>query len=443
MQQILKLFTYCFLVSVLVAAIISLSSNAAEPPALKKIEKDGIVIEFLPKMEPVAQKIQPWLADYLAKHPFDMNQDQKKLKDNQAKIVDFVSKQLALDKPSEILTRAFPDIFSKFQNIGNVIPDIRRLQLWHKKDLKEYLDGGGSIPGYSYKPGKDGENELKMEQGFRFTVGGQDKVADIQTHLFPLILKGGDPAKYFEEATTTLSDMHLQFQKMEAGMSGLLLMMTFQPAVQTELRPPMRYFNWFTGGVAGYLSGQVLNDFISTSAAKYYIESQSIDSFVRLAPQIHLVKWIGNEPKDKPPAPQDEILKKARYAFSILEIMGLVARHNTECIPKIFTEIKKMAPLEKAKIKPETPLAQIPGQELANELDVLIGAIKAATGEDFRARLVQYSQISTEELKKAEAEIKAEQAQKTQTPKKTQDAPKPQTPKKAAPKAAPKKETNK
>ncbi len=366
---------------------------SAEPPTLVKIEKNGIIIEYLPKMEPLAKKVHAWLGDHLAKNPFDMNKDLKKMQESQAKIVDYLSKQMDRKTPSETLKKTIPEVFTKFQNAGNVIPNIRHLHLWNKKDLKEYLDNGGKIPGYAYRPGPEGENELLMEKAVQSNGNEPAKALTVQAPLFPLILKSPDPEKYFDEATDTLTQMHQQFQKMSSGMAGVILMMSIQSAVQEELRPPMRFFNWFSSGIAGFLTGQVLNDFISEETAKNYSESQSIRPFVKIAPQVHLVKWIGSEPKDKPKTVQSEILKKARYSFSIYEVMRIVGIHGPDSIPKIFAEIHKAAPPDKKKSTKEIDESQFSGEELAVELEILMKAIETAIGEDFRPRLIQYSRI--------------------------------------------------
>ena len=372
----------------------SLTSFAASSTALKKIEGGGVTVECLAKIEPLGKQIHTWLVGHLKKNPFDMNQDFTKLRESQSKIIDYVGEQLAMKNPSDVLKKIIPDIFTKFQNIGNVIPNIRHLQVWTKKDLKEYLDGGGKIPGYSYTPGPDGENELKMEHGYQTSSSAPSEALTVDSPLFPLILKSDEPGKYFDESKETLTDMHKQFERMASGMAGLLMMMSIQPAIQDELRPPMRFFNWFSGGVAGFLTGQILNDFVSESAARNFIESQNIESFVRIAPQIHLVKWIGNDPKDKPKTPQEEILKKARYAFSIIEIMGLVQRNGPDCLAKVFAEIKKAAPFDKAKVSQKVSPKDSTGEELVQDLEALLNAIKSVTGENFRRRLLRYSQVS-------------------------------------------------
>lgn len=370
---------------------------SAEPPKLAKIDKNGIVIEYLPKMEPLAKKVHTWLGGHLAKNPFDMNKDLKKLQESQAKITDYLCKQLDRKTPSETLEKTIPELFTKFQNAGNVIPNIRHLHLWNKKDLKDYLDNGGKIPGYSYRPGPEGENELLMEKAVQSSGSEPAKPVAVLSPLFPLILKSPDPDKYYDEAVETLTQMHQQFRKMSSGMAGVILMMSIQSAIQEELRPPMRFFNWFSSGLAGFLTGQILNDFISEETAKNFSESQSIRPFVKIAPQIHLVKWIGSESKDKPKTVQSEILKKARYSFSIYEVMRIVGIHGPDSIPKIFAQIHKAAPLDPKKSTKAVDESQFTGEQHAAELEILLTAIETAIGEDFRPRLIQYSQIPLSE----------------------------------------------
>lgn len=379
------------ILSLIIVFAFSWSSHAAETPALKKIDRNGIKIEYLPKIEPLAKQVHGWLSDYLKKNSFDLNQDFLKLKQNQPAIIQYISKQLVMKESSQDMNQIMTEFLMKFQNAGSAIPNIRHIQLWLKDDLKHYLDNGGSIPGYKYTPGPDGENQLSIEQGFNTAGSKPGEPISVQSYLFPLILKSEKKDDYFKESQESLTEMHQQFQRMSSSMAGLMMMLTIQIIIQDEIRPPMQFFNWFTAGAAGYMTGQILNDYVSTDSAKYFIESQSIKPFLKIAPQIHLVKWIGGENKDQPRTTKEEILKKARYAFSIFEIMGLVKRHGQDCLPNIFAEIRKTAPFPKntESKKPE----EYSGQDLVTDLDLLLNAIQSATGENFRSRLLQYSQI--------------------------------------------------
>ncbi|MGC9327969.1 MAG: hypothetical protein ACP5I1_10075 [Candidatus Hinthialibacter sp.] len=377
----------------------SWTSRAAEPPALKKIDQNGIIIEYLPKIEPLAQKVHEWLSGYLKQHSFDLNRDFFKLKENQSAIIQYISKQLAMEESSQDMIQSMTEFFLKFQNAGSAIPNIRHIQLWLKKDLKHYLDNGGNIPGYKYTPGPDGENQLSMEQDIHQSGSKPDEPIPIQPYLFPLILKSENSDEYFTEAQENLAEMHQQFQQMSSSMAGLIMMLSIQLIIQDEMRPPMRFFNWFTRGAAGYMTAQILNDHVSVDSAKYFLESYSIEPYLKIAPRIHLVKWIGGEKNKQSRESKEEIVKEnARCAFSIYEIMGLVQRHGQDCLPKIFADLRKKAPVKKTddSKKPE----EFSGQDLVEDLDLLLNAIQSATGEDFRRRLLQYSQIEDPTRKK-------------------------------------------
>lgn len=374
-------FVYTLTIGVLATA----QSEPAESP-LKRLEKNGVLIEYLPDLESVAKQLQPWILEQIKKTPIDSSQNFKKLIDNQNKIIQFLTKELALKEPTRFMKEELPDMLKNFEAVGKSgsLINIRHIQLWKKEPLKQFLDGGGEIPGYEYTPGKDGENTLTMVQTTQISNNSQSEKT--KSYLFPLILKSTDPKEYLAEAKTGIEKLIKTLSGMSTLSIGIFLNQSIEIAVKSSIQSPISLFNWFTSGVAGHLTPKILETYISKDAAEAFRQSMAIEPFIPISGKLHLVKWVGPGPKEK--SPEIEQANRIRQAFATFEINKLVNDHGPDTLKKIFEQVHKIAPSASSKKTQE----KLTGEDLASYLEQLMNAIEIATGENFRRRLLFYSQ---------------------------------------------------
>ncbi len=368
-------------------------SAKSDIPTLKKITKNGVTVEYLPHLESLAKQIHPWLCQQLKDNPFDYHRDYKKLDDNQSKIITFIEQQLAFNKPSKALTESMNKILHKFQNAGKLFPDFRHTQLWLKDDLKKYLDGGGTIPGYTYTPGPDGQNQLTMGQGFYANDIKDSKPIEFHSPLMPVIIKTNNAEEYLSETKKTIESNIDNISKATFLPLSVLLKSISEMAVQEQSNPPMRLIRWFNSGTAGYLTWRILNDFVSEKTASIYLETINVEPYVKNKHIIQLLHWTGDKAPNEKFDQRQQYIKNARELFASYEIIELVKRHGPDTIKKVFTELRKLDPYDEEQINsaPKT----ISGEIVGKNIELIVKAIQKVTGEDIRPRLLEYSKAKT------------------------------------------------
>ncbi len=394
-----------------------LSGPAQAASSLVALDQGGVKIECVPDLMPMVKQLHPWYVEQLKKYPADLNTDIQRLIKNQEQIVGFLTKQLALAQPSDFMKNDMPKVMAKYLEVGNPAPDLRRLQIWRRDDLKAFLDGGGSIPGYRYIPGPSGDNQLIMEKSISFSEKGDTKKSAVDAPLLPVILKNDKPEDDLEEARAFLTEALNNIPKMPPIMAATCLQTQVEMVIRENIYPSLCLIRWFSAGLGGYLTWMSLKNYVSENAAQIYLETQSIKPFEAKKNLVRLVQWIGEEPKSGADSTQEKnmsvgVLQRVRYAFATYEIMELVKRHNADIIPKLFTEVRKHAPTEEELKAAAQPDGRLSGKIVIRDLNVILDAIQSVTGEDFRPRLLQYSPVPAGE-KPAEPAAKPAPEKKT------------------------------
>ncbi|MFB3784942.1 MAG: hypothetical protein ACE15F_01095 [bacterium] len=391
--------------------LFSLPGQAKEIPSLAALDQNGVKIECVPDLMPMVKQLHPWYTGQLKKYPENLNTDIQQLIKNQEKIVAFLTQQLALAQPSDFMKNDMPKVMAKYLEVGNPAPDLRHLQIWRRDDLKAFLDGGGSIPGYRYIPGSSGDNQLIMEKSITFSEKGETKKSAVDAPLLPVILKNDKPEDDLEAAKTFLTEALNNIPQMPPIMAATCLQTQLEMVIRENLYPSLCLIRWFSAGLGGYLTWMSLKNYVSENAAQIYLETQSTQPFEGKKHLVRLVQWIGEEPKSATDQTSSSmaagVLQRVRYAFATYEIMELVKRHNPDIIPKLFAEVRKHAPSEEELKAAAQPDGKISGKIVIRDLNVILDAIQSVTGEDFRPRLLQYSPVPAPIEKPAEPAAKS------------------------------------
>ncbi|HOJ59215.1 MAG TPA: hypothetical protein PK878_02925 [bacterium] len=393
-------------------SMLSLPLQAKELPALRVVDQDGVKIECLPDLLPVAKQLHPWYVNQLKTFPADLNSDIQQLIQNQDKIIGFLTKQMGLNEPSDFMKNHMPAFIAKYLEVGNPAPNPRHIQIWRRDDLKAYLDGGGSIPGYRYIPGKEGENQLIIEKRIAFTDKGvTQKDAGETVPLLPVVLKNENRKVDLDTAKAVLTEALDSIRRFAPLLTAACLQTQIEILVQENTYPTLSLIRWFRTGMSGYLTWSALQAFVSQDAAQIYLRTHHTQPFESKKNLVRLVEWIGDEPNDTPgPSPSGapvDALERIRSAFAIREIMELVQRHNADIVPRLFTEIRKHAPSGEELKAAAQPDGKISGKIVIRDLNVLLDAIQTVTGEDFRPRLLQYSPVPAPGGRNPEAAAKS------------------------------------
>lgn len=321
----------------------------------------GMRIEFTESLKHlVGGKVLALLADKLNRIPPAEKSYFWMLKEQTSEILDFITRQLALESPTENMIATF----SLYVTIAEALIPRKPItvELWLTKDFNSYVTKGGPLPdGCTYDPEKglfrymgpevmayipvllEGRNDLDLEKeiGVRFTNE---------------ILTFFNPYKYLKEFTPVVIHEATEIPLfMDHGIAGL-------------------YLRWFTDGVANFVTLRALETFFIGSALRNYGAHADPRRFADQLDRVDLESW---PPVRLEPILASQDLIHAHYACATRLITDLAEQHGEDILSRVFAEIRRR------------------GTEFTL-ISTVVDIIGEITGEDFRPRLRRFSQGAVE-----------------------------------------------
>jgi hypothetical protein len=268
------------------------------------------------------------------------------------------------------------------------------------KTFKEYLRGGGTLPGCSYDPAT---GQCIFKFGFKSNVapgqslesatapGAQAVTAEEFIKQFPALSGSGVnsgvapalacimpiPPDGFEECWQKVFDSIRTIfgYNDKIGPSGAIHEVTEMTMVRYRLRVLMDgRTRWFQEGMANAVALRLTREHLGQAVADEFAAANDPSGQAKLEKQINLGCWLPENWCIKTPLASEAELEQARYAFATREAARLMEAHG----PEVLAKILDCAQHEK------------------NRGD-LCAAIKEATGEDMTARLARYQAFATAE----------------------------------------------
>ncbi|MFH1744363.1 MAG: hypothetical protein ABIH23_35620 [bacterium] len=367
--------------------VMAFLSFAAAGPQTERLEKDGIAIEYPPEWKAVAEEIQPWLSERLAELGVGSREDMFRLRERQENILAFVSQQLALKEPGEAMKNMWGQALQVIDKLSASFPDLRELRLWEKNELIRYLDGGGDLPGYEY----DRETDRFQFAVFAEYKESQNKTPSQSVPAVPILLTKETDEERVEQAKEKINAISGSFAELAATLvPSLAIMPTTEASILGDLRVRVAHSGWFSHGVSNYITWAVLKRFFSESSAENMLRTFDTEPYLDMKQKVNLEDWLAFGPSLEPETEWEKRLEEARLAFATHEIMGLVQRHGEEVIPKICTEIQKAT----AGTPNETGSGKT--KIFVEDMSTVLDIVDRITGEDFRKRLSEYSELPTD-----------------------------------------------
>jgi len=198
-----------------------------------------------------------------------------------------------------------------------------------RQTVKDYLRGGGSLPGFTYDKATDTAQYNWRQQ---FSLGkrtGVDKV------LLPF------PVSSPESMEEDLESRFSSYRKILPWLPGSFLHELVEMTIVVRLRPYNPYFRWFTDGFANAIASRLVRKHISEDAARLFASGHDVTEYSDLEKDINLYYWMGTDFCIETPLDSEERLKHARYAYATLEAERLIEKYGIECVAKIVDKACK------------------------------------------------------------------------------------------------------
>jgi len=368
--------------AVLLCCVGAWAEQAEIPGEWKELTRSGITVFYQEETKDLAPQILDLAEKMLRGKPaVSQSPEIDRLAKNKDKVFQFVSSQLGLKEPSELVRGAMDSLLEAPKKLAALCPDPHRLRVWRKETLKKLLSEGKAIPGFTYDKASD-----VVTFQWNAYVGTKDKGGTPPPDTCAPIVIKDDPKKtpldqareIIDECTTQLREV---MQMMAGGVvcheaaEGLM-------AYDLGLRGPFR--RWFCEGAANLIAERCLREFVGAKAARDFAEVQSTKEHESQKSQADLIAWRADEWEKEMPQKWVEEIQSARYAFSTHEVRELVKRHGPNTLPDIFKELRK--------VKWTDENEGIPDQAIYD-------AIKKVTGEDMKAVLAGYSKEIKDEFR--------------------------------------------
>ncbi len=352
-----------------------------------KLEKDGITIEYPVGLEALAEEVHPWLLERLSKPEGSEQVRLSALMENEQEMLTFIARQLAMEKPGEHMQKVFRIFAKNVQEVFASLPDPTDLRLWPKEELDKFIKNGGNLPGYDYDPATG-----KVRGSVSMRLGQQEPLKRLST---PIVLHQKDNEKMLIEVKKKLGGLLTMRASVRATLAATACHETAEIAMTVDLDITGAYRRWFVEGMANVIASACLQKFFSKEAVSEYLKGFSVEPYLGIKRKVNLGSWLAKEFAREPKSAVEKQLEAARYAFATYEIMGLINRHGAEVIPKVFAELQKgeVRTRGKASLKagprgPELDVAVLGVRDSA----AIFNAIEKVTGEDFRARMLAYTE---------------------------------------------------
>ncbi len=262
--------------------------------------------------------------------------------------------------------------------------------LFTKERVKDFLRGGGKLPGFTYDRKTDMVNfKSGYESG---ELGGNDAPpeADDEKFLdwvFPLSGK----ETFEEDVDETLNGLGETF----GNLAGLgVHEVTEMIMVFRKGWPKDPFWRWFSDGFANAITLAVLKEYGGPEEAKRYASACcETRDYSGMEKELNLRYWMAEPFLIKTPLESEDRLRKARYAYATLEAQRLIEKHGLGCVKKIIETACKDESKGSAK---------------------LYMAISRVTGENMAPRMLRYqtSEYSSDDAEKYRKQFNAAAAKK-------------------------------
>jgi len=349
-----------------------------------RLRAGGATIEYSNELEAVAREIAPWVAARREKsvagglYPYVLLKNA-----NREDVLSFIADRLGVAEPGEYMRIAYREMLEMHGRDGVPAYNFNRLRLWTREELIDFLEAGGDLGDYSFNPATN-KFSARGKVGLRIRspemAETMSAISVQPPGILPILVLPESGGTQVEAAKRKI-DGYLRI--METLFTGAAFHEIAEIAMLAEIGICGERRRWFLEGVANYVAITGMRKFVSERAALDYLRSFDVRQYQALKRRAALAKWVWvpRQVTGSARTPEEAALTYARYAYATHEIMGLVERHGEDVIPRVFAELRS------AKPGPVGPF----GKPLVT-IDVVLDAIEAVTGEDFRKRLAVYEE---------------------------------------------------
>lgn len=336
---------------------------------------DGIVVECPADRTDLAHDLMPEIIKRLAdgqKRLAAIRETVRIVNSKQDDILKFLTSQLGLNEPTDAMKQMITRIpANEFEKMISSLPSVKNIRIWDVDAVKAQLTKGEAIPGLQLDPATGQVTKtLAFRMGFTNADGDSRTIGDVEdVGTVPLLIKSKDSKEAFAEAIRQLDDVNMLYDSFTPQLMGGSIHEAAEMGVITGLNLTHPYRRWFCDGLANYLAGLCLKNYVSNEASQAFLANYSPARFEHMKDLVDLRYWRGGECDDFSPGKWSKDAENAAYAFATAELTGLADRHGANVIPAICKEI--------AKSKQPTD-------------GTVLDAIQTVTKEDFRKTLDTY-----------------------------------------------------
>ena len=342
----------------------TLSVSPASAEQWAKVESSGVVIEYEEGLRDLAGQILPEIVKKLQEKPPVKSSQLDILDSKKQEILSYLASELAMDKPGENMVKVFDKALPTIRKALLILPTFDRYRLWRRETLKQKLQQGEKVPGFTYH-----SDSGKLEFNIDIVVSSSGGDSGTAIPVLPLVVKEDPQKKPLDQLRSQVTN-YFQMTDQVPG-PAIIIREAVQAGLILDLKMKDQGLRWFTEGMANYTAAKCLEKFFSSSESKYFLAIFDTTSHQPMKAQLDLSVWPESDKGKPQPDPQQEMLRDAFRAFATEEIISFVKRQN----PQILTSVLK----ELTKTSPPTSSA-------------LLSSIKKASGEDFSGVLKRYSE---------------------------------------------------
>jgi hypothetical protein len=232
---------------------------------------------------------------------------------------------------------------------------------------KDYLRGGGQLPGFSYDQQSDTvtyDPKIRVESG--------QKLRESYDLCLPI-----PPSTDFAQYMSRIFDGLAMFTG--AGSANTAIHEVTELALMMRAKPTDPYWRWFSDGFANAITAVLIEKHVGKASADEFIKDYDPGRYRDLEKEVNLRYWMMGTyfpyVTDAPVEAENRI-SHARYAYSFFEARRLIDANGIDCVRRI--------------------LDRIAARQSRTTAD-LLAVIKEATGQDMGPRLALYQTFDTAE----------------------------------------------